>query len=138
MGAKWIKFKAFLGFTHVVEQLLFSMCPLVTTFDFDLIFGLGLTFWLFTKLFFGSVYGSKSVLRSTHVAEQFLIFRFSSIPTFEFDLIFGLGLTFWLFNKLFFGSVYGSNTVLRSTHELSLKLMINVEFKNLVEYDIGY
>ena len=116
MGAKWIKFKAFLGFTHVVEQLLFSMCPLVTTFDFDLIFGLGLTFWLFTKLFFGSVYGSKSVLRSTHVAEQFLIFRFSSIPTFEFDLIL---LSFWTFlssNGLFLGSGYGSKTVFVSTN----------------------
>ena len=97
----WVRFKTDLGSTHVVEQLLFSMCPLVTTFDFDLIFGLGLTFWLFNKLFFGSVYGSKTVLRSTHVAEQFLIFRFSSILTFEFDLILGSFWTFWSPNGLF-------------------------------------
>ena len=61
--------------THVVEQLLFSMCPLVTTFDFDLIFGLSLTFWLFNKLFFGSVYGSNTVLRSTHELSLKLMFN---------------------------------------------------------------
>ena len=33
-----------LGSTHVVEQLSFSMFPLIQTFDFDLIFG---SFWLF-------------------------------------------------------------------------------------------
>ena len=27
------------GTTHVVEQLLFSMCPSILTFDFDIIFG---------------------------------------------------------------------------------------------------
>ena len=32
-----------LGSTHVVQQLLFSIVPLILTFDFDLIFGSLLT-----------------------------------------------------------------------------------------------
>ena len=42
-----------LGVTHVVEPLLFSMFPLVMTFDFDLILGLMLTFLVSKGLFLG-------------------------------------------------------------------------------------
>ena len=38
-----VRRKTVLGSTHVVEQLLFFMFPLVTTFEFDLILGLLLT-----------------------------------------------------------------------------------------------
>ena len=34
-----------LRFTHVVEQLLFSIVPSIQTFDFDLILGSFLLFW---------------------------------------------------------------------------------------------
>ena len=37
-------FKKSFGSTHVVEQLSFSILPLILTFDFDLIFGSFLTF----------------------------------------------------------------------------------------------
>ena len=36
--------KTFLGFTHVFEQLSFSMFSSIVTFDFNLIFGSFLTF----------------------------------------------------------------------------------------------
>ena len=36
--------KTVFGSTHDVEQLLFSMFPVIVTFEFDLIFGLFLTF----------------------------------------------------------------------------------------------
>ena len=36
--------KTFLGYTHVVEQLSFSMFPSILTFDFDLILWSFLTF----------------------------------------------------------------------------------------------
>ena len=37
--------KTVLGYTHVVEQLSFSMFPSILTLDFDLISGPFLTFW---------------------------------------------------------------------------------------------
>ena len=40
-----VRRKTVLGSTHVVEQLLCFMFPLVMTFDFDLILGLLLTFF---------------------------------------------------------------------------------------------
>ena len=46
--------KTFLGYTHVVEQLSFSIFPSILTFDFDLILGSFFTFWgpngLFSQL----------------------------------------------------------------------------------------
>ena len=60
-------FKNVLGSTLVVEQLSFSMLPLILTFDFDLILGSFLTFWGLTGIFLGSGYGSKAVLWSPHV-----------------------------------------------------------------------
>ena len=57
-----------MGSAHVVEQLIFSIVPLILTFDFDLIFGSFLTFWGSNELFLVSDYGSKTVLGSTHIA----------------------------------------------------------------------
>ena len=37
--------KIILGSAHIAEQLLFSMFPSILTFDFELIFGLFLTFF---------------------------------------------------------------------------------------------
>ena len=45
--------KTVLGSTHVVEQLSFSMLPLILIFDFNLILGSFLTFWGPDGLFFG-------------------------------------------------------------------------------------
>ena len=59
--------KMFLGTTHVVEQLLFSMFPSFLTFYFDLISGLFLTFWVPNGLFLGHGYGSKTVFGSPHI-----------------------------------------------------------------------
>ena len=50
-----VRRKTVLGSTHVVEQLLFFMFPLVMTFDFDLILGLLLTFLASNGSFLGSV-----------------------------------------------------------------------------------
>ena len=45
--------KTVLGYTHVVEQLSFSMFPSILTFDFDLILWSFLTFWGPNGLFLG-------------------------------------------------------------------------------------
>ena len=45
--------KTVLGYTHAVEQLSFSMFPLILTFDFDLIFGSFFTFGGPNGLFLG-------------------------------------------------------------------------------------
>ena len=45
--------KTVLGYTHVVEQLSFSMFPSILTFDFDLILGSFLTFGGPNGLFLG-------------------------------------------------------------------------------------
>ena len=45
--------KTVLGSTQVVEQLSFSMFPLILTFDFDLILGSFLTFWCPNGLILG-------------------------------------------------------------------------------------
>ena len=68
----------------------------ILTFDFDLIFGSFLTFW-------GSGWGSKTVLGSTHVVEQLSFSMLPSILTFDFDLILGSFLTFCGLNGLFLG-----------------------------------
>ena len=78
-------------FTHVVEQLLFSIVPSILTFDFDfdLILGSFLTFWGPNRPFLGLWKGSETVLGSTHVVEQLSFSLFLSILTFDFDLILG-------------------------------------------------
>ena len=44
LGSMWGS-KTFLGYTHVVEQLSFSMIPRIGTLEFDLILGSFLYFW---------------------------------------------------------------------------------------------
>ena len=78
-----------MGFTHVVEQLLFSLFLSILTFDFGLILGSFLTLWGPNGLFLGLWKGSKTVLGSTHVVEQLSFSMFLSILTFEFNLILG-------------------------------------------------
>ena len=93
-----------MGFTHVVEQLSFSLFLSILTFDFDLILGSLFTFWGPDRLFFGSGKGSKTVLESTHVVlEQLRFFIVPSILTFDFELILGSFWTFWGPNGLFLG-----------------------------------
>ena len=77
-----------MGSTHVVDQLLFSIVPLILTFDFDLILGPFLAFLGPNGLFL-ELRSSKTVLGSTHVVEQLSFYMFPSILTFEFDLILG-------------------------------------------------
>ena len=55
--------KTVLGYTHVVEQLLFSMFPSILSFDFDLILESFFTLWGPNGLFLGS----KTVFGSTHI-----------------------------------------------------------------------
>ena len=55
-----------MGSTHVVEQPIFSIVPLILTLDFDLILRLFLTFCGTNGLFLGSMWGSKTVLGTTH------------------------------------------------------------------------
>ena len=52
LGSIWGS-KTILGYTHVVEQLLFSIVTLILNFDFDLIFGSFLTFWALMGYFWG-------------------------------------------------------------------------------------
>ena len=91
-----------MGYTHVVEQLSFSMIPLILTFEFDLILGSFLSFWGPNGLVWGVRVGSTTVLGSTHVVEQLSFFMFPHILveqlsffmfphvlTFDFDLILG-------------------------------------------------
>ena len=73
----WSQVQIVLGSTHIVLQLLFSLLPSILMFDFDLIFGLFLTFLGPNGLFLGSTMGSKTVLGCTHVVEQL---SFSMIP----------------------------------------------------------
>ena len=65
----WGQVEIVLGSTHIVQQLLFSLFPSILAFDFDLILVLFFTFWGPNGLFFGSMWGSKTVLGSTHVVE---------------------------------------------------------------------
>ena len=81
----WDQIQLVLGFTHIVQHLLFSLFPSIMTFDSDLIFGLFLTFWVKWSIW-GLGSGSKILLGST-----------PSILTFKFDLILG---SFWLFGAL--------------------------------------
>ena len=77
--------KTVCGSTHVVEQLSFSMFPLILTFDFDSILRSFMTFWGPNGLFLGLGKGSKTVLASTHLVEQLSFSMFPSILTFDFD-----------------------------------------------------
>ena len=45
--------KTVLGYTHVVEQLSFSMFPSNLTFDLDIVLGSFLTFWGPNEAFLG-------------------------------------------------------------------------------------
>ena len=83
----WVTFKNCIGVYGVVEQLSFSMIPLILTFEFDLILGSFFYFWDSNGLFLGLEMGSKTVLGSTHVVEQLSFSMFPSILTFDFDLI---------------------------------------------------
>ena len=47
--------KTVLGYTHVVEQLSFSMFPSILTFDFDLILWSFFNFWGPNGLYFGDL-----------------------------------------------------------------------------------
>ena len=93
-----------LGTTYVVEQPVFSIVPLILTFDFDLILGLFFYFWGPNWLFFWSGYVSITVLWSIYVVDQLLFSMITWILIFDFDLILGLFLTFfWGPNGLFLG-----------------------------------
>ena len=52
--------KTVLGFTHVVDQLLFSIVPSILTFNFHLIFGVFFYFLGPNGLFFGVGVGFKN------------------------------------------------------------------------------
>jgi len=80
---------SFLGSTHVVEQLSFSLFLSILTFTFDLILGSFLTFWGLNGLLFGLGKGSYTVLGSTHVVEKLSFSLLPLILTFDFDLILG-------------------------------------------------
>ena len=88
-----------MGSTNIVAQLSFSMLSSNVTFEFDLVFGLFLTFWGF----FVVEFGSKTISGCTHVVKHLLFSKFSSILTFDFDLILVSFLTFLGPNGLFWG-----------------------------------
>ena len=92
-----------MGFTHIVEQLSFSMFPSILTFEFHLILGSFFTFWGPKGLFLGLELGSTTVLGSTHVVEQLSFTLFLSILTFDFDFVLRSFFTFWGPNGLFLG-----------------------------------
>ena len=52
--------KTVLAYTHVVEQISFSMFPSILTLDFDLILWSFLTFWGPNGLLFGVMEGAKN------------------------------------------------------------------------------
>ena len=49
----WIKVQNFFESTHIDKQLLFSILPLILTFNFDLILGPFLAFWSPNELMLG-------------------------------------------------------------------------------------
>ena len=51
--------KIVLGSTHIVQHLLFSLCPSILAVNFDLILGFVLDFLGPNGLFLGSMWGSK-------------------------------------------------------------------------------
>ena len=113
----WLNFVIFLTFclgsTYVVQQLSFSMFPLILTFEFDLIFR---SFWLFGALmgyFFEDLDGVKKL---SYIVEQISFSMFPSILIFDFYLILGSFFSFWGPNGLFLRLGKGLNTVLGSTH----------------------
>ena len=68
-----------MGSTHIMQQLLFSLFPLILMFDFDLILGLFLTCLVPNGLLLGSMWDSKTVFGSTHVVEQLSFCMFCQI-----------------------------------------------------------
>ena len=52
---KLLQVQIVLGFTHIVQQLLFSLFFTILTFDIDIILGLFFTFWGPNGLFLGSM-----------------------------------------------------------------------------------
>ena len=84
-----------MGYTHVVEQLSFSLFLSILTFGFDSILGSFFTFWGPNGLFLGLGKGSNTVLGSTHVIEQLSFSMFLSILLFDFYLILGSLSSFW-------------------------------------------
>ena len=60
-GGVGLSSKNILGLTNIFAQLSFSMLPLILTFEFDLFFGLFLTFWGPNGLLLESWYVSKTV-----------------------------------------------------------------------------
>ena len=107
-------FKICFRSTHVAEQHIFSMSPLILAFDFlsklrVIVLG--------QKLGYFEGWGQvQFVVGSTHIVQQLLFSLFPSIVTFDFDLILRLFLTFCGTNGLFLGSMWGSKTVLGTTH----------------------
>ena len=83
-----------MGSTHVVEQPIFSIVPLILTFDFDSILGSFFNFWGLNGLFLWFGKGPNTVLGSTHVVEQPIFTIVPLILTFDFDSILGLFFTF--------------------------------------------
>ena len=75
------------------QLLLFSLLPSILMFDFDLIFGLFLTFLALMGYFWccGRI---RKLFWGTHVEQQLLFSLLPSILMFDFDLIFGLFLPF--------------------------------------------
>ena len=77
--------------TYVVEQLSFSFCLSILTFDFDLILGSFLTFWGPNGLFLGSRLDKKKTCFGVYSFSMF-----NSILTFDFELVLGSFVTFWV------------------------------------------
>ena len=78
----------FLECTQKAEPLLFSMVPLILTFNFDLILGSFLSFQGSNGCF-GLEEGLKTFSGSSHIAEQLLFPMLPSILIFDFDQIWG-------------------------------------------------
>ena len=95
--------------THVAEQHMFSMSPLILAFTFIQFF------W--GKIGYFEGWGQiQIVFGSTHIVQQLLFSLLPSILTFDFDSILGSFLTFWGPDGLFLRLGYRSKTVLGSTH----------------------
>jgi len=89
--------------THIVEQLSFSLCLSILTFDFDLILGSFFYFLGPNGLFLGFGKGSINVLGSIHVVENLSFCIFPSFLIFDFYLILGSFLIFGALMGYFWG-----------------------------------
>ena len=87
----WYVSNSVLEFTHIAKQLLFSMLPVILTFEFDLILGSFFTFLGSNWPFLGLEKGSKTCFWSTNMDKQLLSLR---LPSILFDLILGSFLAF--------------------------------------------